>query len=1098
MTKLISTSFLFYCAWCLSLCTSAFAETYYSSIEHISTNEGLPETTVFSLAKDHDGFLWLGTPTQLIRYDGIDFISYSNSAENANRIVVSNAGNIFIDSKNRLWIGSWGEGIAVYTTDMTLLHHFSFDETEPNSLPNDYIQVIYEDNDGAIWLGTRAGGIALFNEQTQDFTRFQHDPSDPLSLSHDRVWNFAQDKDGALWVATSNGLNRLAKGSSQFERFLVSEQPNSLNHPLVRSLLIDDMGRLWVGTQIGLGIFDYDTQSYQPVDIPEGLSTLAVTKLKQHSDGNIYVASLQGMLLFEPHINEFSPLAGSQNFRLFPQHDLRDMLLDDSGLLWVATRFDGLFKVNLTPGQFQHINTYQSLDTQRRIGRVNALFRDSLGGIWVGTAGDVLNLDPKNNSVTRIAALAELVKKETVFGIAEDKDKNIWIGGTFGIAHYDVAKNAVTLRNDLLQNTEIPNVLSLLVDSHNHLWIGMAHSGVIFHDFVNPPRFYQRDENNPKSICDNTILTIVEDNNQQIWLGTQSGGVCVYNHANRSYEQVTLQNESSGIASRLINQIFQSDNGDMWFATAEGIYKLSYTNNRLTLYGNAQGLLSENIKGITQDKMGYIWVSSSGGISRLSPEQTTFENYSDRQLLGSNTFLPNKALSLNGGELVFGGINGLNVVKKQNKTLHSFIPKTVITDIWVDDQKLPASDLGNRKIELDYNTNRLDVAFSTLDFRKPEKTMHSYQLLGLSQEWRPLSAQRIASFTTLAPGDYQLVVKGKNIYNEWSTPTEPLTIVVTPAWWQKMWVQALFVLTGLLVIYSIYKFNIHRYRRQQKKLEGMVAARTEELLQTNEKLVTYQNELVEKEKLASLGQTVAGVAHELNTPLGIAITATTCIRESFADISKRFKEKRITNNQMMAFLENGETNLRSIERSLGRADELVENFKQLAIESRYEELSEFDLIAALQKVIDILVSTRTIPHHFNINAPGRLMVIASKSALEQIFVHLINNSLHHGFENIREGEIFIDIKDDNEVCEIIYRDNGLGIDTDLQKKIFEPFFTTKRSKGAGLGLHLVYNLITQVLKGSIKLDCEIDHGCSFIMRFPTRTSIHQAFSNSKE
>ena len=254
---------------------STYAGSYYASVEKISVSQGLPDTTVYSLAKDDYGFLWLGTPTGLARHDGYQFRVFSKA--NASRrsvfmpkevlddsakgpialdqLATTSAANIFIDSKQRIWVGTWGEGVLIYDNNMQLLAHHVYDEQNPHSIGNNKVQTIFEDADGDIWIGTNGGGLGLYREQSQDFLNLQHNIGNTKSISHNRVLGVTQTDDGILWIATSDGLNRLDKSNlNEFRRFRHNPfDKRTVNHVLVR--VVHAVGQqLWVGTETGLVI----------------------------------------------------------------------------------------------------------------------------------------------------------------------------------------------------------------------------------------------------------------------------------------------------------------------------------------------------------------------------------------------------------------------------------------------------------------------------------------------------------------------------------------------------------------------------------------------------------------------------------------------------------------------------------------------------------------------------------------------------------------------------------------------------------------------------------------------------------------------------
>ncbi|RZF77226.1 HAMP domain-containing protein [Pseudoalteromonas sp. CO325X] len=278
-----------------------------------------------------------------------------------------------------------------------------------------------------------------------------------------------------------------------------------------------------------------------------------------------------------------------------------------------------------------------------------------------------------------------------------------------------------------------------------------------------------------------------------------------------------------------------------------------------------------------------------------------------------------------------------------------------------------------------------------------------------------------------------------------------------------------------------------------QSLEEKVNLRTDalrdanqELLSTLERMHQYQNQIVENEKMASLGQMVAGVAHEVNTPLGLGITASTLMRDKLGDIRHSFEEKTLTSQQLGRFLVDGEENLSLIYRNLNRAAELIASFKKVAVTQDSESITDVNLSALIGEVmISMRADLDDISPQINVHCPEDLHIQSKSGPIQQILQQLISNSLIHAFKDHPDPRIDIDVQIDSGQLQIDYRDNGSGISETLKPRVFDPFVTTKRgSGGSGLGLHLVYNLVTQALGGKVLLAPEHKQGSHFIVQIP--------------
>ena len=306
---------------------------------------------------------------------------------------------------------------------------------------------------------------------------------------------------------------------------------------------------------------------------------------------------------------------------------------------------------------------------------------------------------------------------------------------------------------------------------------------------------------------------------------------------------------------------------------------------------------------------------------------------------------------------------------------------------------------------------------------------------------------------------------------------------------------------SLNIMLERVQHQIERQRRAEQEasqlnaeLEQQVTQRTkalresnQELLATLEQLHQYQGQLVESEKMASLGDMVAGIAHEVNTPIGLSVTASTLLQDKLAVMQEKFNEKRISTNEFARFLGDCDENLAIIYRNVNRAAELITSFKQVAVDQSSEVDRTIEIHSFMRDVLTSvkprLLDIEKFP--IQVHAADNLEVMTKPGPLNQILINLIVNSMVHGFDGKTSGHIEINFELIDDDLEITYRDDGNGVPFDIRKKIFDPFVTTKRGAGgSGLGLHLAYNLVTQVLGGNIHFFSEEQQGVEFIVRFP--------------
>jgi signal transduction histidine kinase len=274
-------------------------------------------------------------------------------------------------------------------------------------------------------------------------------------------------------------------------------------------------------------------------------------------------------------------------------------------------------------------------------------------------------------------------------------------------------------------------------------------------------------------------------------------------------------------------------------------------------------------------------------------------------------------------------------------------------------------------------------------------------------------------------------------------------------------------------------------RKAKDSLEKQNAALNQALTQLQE----AQSELVRQEKLASLGQMVAGVAHEINTPLGICVTATSHLVQELKLTKEELAAGEMTEESLNSFFDVVDQSLRIMTTNTQRAAALVRSFKQVAVDQSSDNIRNFNLCKYVGEILlSLQPKLKGRPVKVEVDCPADLEVDSFPGAVSQILTNMVVNSLVHGFERDQPGNITIRARlEDEDTVAFEYGDDGAGMDADTLSKLFDPFFTTKRgSGGSGLGAHILYNLVTGSLGGSLHVESSPGKGLQYFLRFPRK------------
>jgi signal transduction histidine kinase len=304
-----------------------------------------------------------------------------------------------------------------------------------------------------------------------------------------------------------------------------------------------------------------------------------------------------------------------------------------------------------------------------------------------------------------------------------------------------------------------------------------------------------------------------------------------------------------------------------------------------------------------------------------------------------------------------------------------------------------------------------------------------------------------------------------------------------------------------VLLWGAHDVTEHRHVQRQieelnQQLEARVLERTSRLEKANaelegalESLRQAQHELVRTEKLAALGSLVAGVAHELNTPIGNSVTVASTLHDMTADFSRVLEAGKLKRSVLDGYLDNARTAADLLLSNLSQANELVSSFKQVAVDQASSQRRRFDLKLVIEEVTATLTPIiKKTPFRLHLELAGKVAMDSYPGPIGQIVTNLVMNSLTHAFEARETGNMTLAArKRGQRQVEIVYADDGVGISTSDMQRIFDPFFTTKLGRGgSGLGLHIVYNLVTRVLGGRIKASSQVGGGTRFEITLPLK------------
>ncbi|TMP45011.1 hypothetical protein CWB96_19365 [Pseudoalteromonas citrea] len=784
-------------------------------IESISTYNGLSNPQIYAVTKDHQGFMWFGSADGILRYDGYQFTTFKHDSEHANSLSANSVGVLLFDSKNQLWAGTWGGGLNLYQGNKTF-EHFKHEPQNPRSLGANKVQALFESRDGTLWVGTNGGGLNKLNSDQSGFQRFTHDKHDPSSLGNNRVWSIAEGLDGGIWVGTSNGLFKLDRSTNTFTGFGVGL--GSLDHSEIRQVSVDASGRIWVATRSSFGLFDPQTKAYQTYNLADQ-SLPSVTSLLHYQD-DILLSTFAGIYRFSPAQRNFVTDHHTSANALLQNRDVRQVLIDDTGLLWAATRYSGVIKVFPHPPAFtSHKNYLQDYLLSGLFNQVLSMASASKGGVWLGTGRGLVHFDGQSDFkpfATREALTGSY--RLRVHSLARSKNGHLYAGTNYGLYRVDEAQNKLIQLPLFWLKNQRQSVEQISFDNEGYAWLVISGSDQVIQWDLETMDYSVHMANIDPSV-------VLSDSQNNIWVGTEGDGVYQLNLEDKTQQQHVMQQSDSSLSDNYINFAMQHKN-KVWFGTNNGVSSFDLMSKQFQRFSNTTSESSFSVQSIVADSQDFLWLATSSGVLKLDTQNGVFHQFTTNDGLANNHFLTNSKL-LHKGQILFGSIDGITRFKPENVVVNTTAPQLVFTHILVDNTPI---DHGTDIVRLEPEHSSISIGFAGLDYQASEDNRYRVWLEGHNVAWSDITANHSVSYRDLPPGEYRLKVQGSNNHGVWNLTGIALNIIKVPAWYQTLWFQiSLPVVIGLLLIGALI-WRLQRLRVASQKLEHKVAQRTKDIV----------------------------------------------------------------------------------------------------------------------------------------------------------------------------------------------------------------------------------------------------------------------------
>lgn len=1077
------------CFLCIFSAVAAFSQPV--RFEHFTTEEGLPEDTIRTMAQDDRGFLWIGTQAGLVRYDGSEMLTFLPDAADSASIGCRIINDLCLARNGDLWIGSIDNGVSRYSARTgTFTSWWPGPFAPGRGLPGVMVQRLCEAPDGTMLVVLSETSLLARIHPDDGRVETVHLPAGLDAVIQDLRY----DTDGNLWLGTTDqGVVVLDPQGNVLRRYGAAEGLEDLS---VSRMVIDSQERWWLLGGRSISRLDRTsgrvTTYAAPAKDPEGGRYLFLG-LVDDDDGDLWIAAAAGLLRFSPRKGTFQPLAHDPGREdSLANGPVISIFRDRSGIVWVGCWHAGLNKFDPRSRKFE---SYRSGPSDQRpflpIDGVTAVVVDRRARLWVGTgtlgrtgpAGGLAHLDPGETGFRSLDFPDQAVL--TVYNIVATAPDTLWLGTNAGL--WLCLPDQGLLRRPRVQGPDASLVQesvirSLLQDSRGHLWLGTHAQGLVdFDPAAGTVRSFVNDAADVASLSMNTVTCLFEDASGRLWVGTDLGGLNLLDPFKGTFHRFT--DALRGLVN--VTDMVDSRAGGLWLGTVAGLLEFDPERGVIRTLGRAQGLPNDMVASVLRDRDGHLWLSTARGVVDFDPESGTMRTFDVRDGLPSNDACF-AHFSDPGGTLYFGGSSGLFYFQPEEmKKVSTFEPPAVLTGIQVFDRAqkpVPGLGLGPDlplvdELTLPANLNHLTFSFASLDFAQPGRIRYRYLMEGHDGDWREPVMERKAEYNSLAPGRYRFRVQGTNRDGVWSAREAVIGVHVLPPWWATGWAWAAYVAAAAAVVALTYRQILQREKRRTDL--GIRLAEARKLRELDEVKSTF----------------FSNISHEFRTPLTLILGPLARLEQDpaagNAQIYGLMRRNAVRLGQLInqlfdvSRLENQRYPLNwqpldavGLCRSLGASFASLSEERGLSFTARYPEGAGTGDADAdiLEKILGNLLSNaiRYAPMgakvwlHVDLGLPGPVPAAAPGNAPPQA---------------ITCRQLTVEVGN-----------TGSYIPPEERTRIFERFYQAPSTDqgaraGSGIGLALVREL-SELLGGKIALTSEPDAGTVFIVNLPLYQTIN--------
>ncbi|MBI3229308.1 MAG: GAF domain-containing protein [Burkholderiales bacterium] len=1053
---------------------------------------GESQPDIRALWQAPDGKLWIGT-----RQGAYIFDPASGKVQNLQQLIPHASlgkamiNNIVAVSADEVWLSSANHGIFAISLKNLTLHHIFHDPSTPTSLADDAVQAMFQDHSGLVWVaGLR--GLSRHDPHQHGLLNLVGNPNLPGKIGDRDIWSILVAKDGSIWLGLgANGVDVLHPQMGVVQSLRPDPKKPNNTLPQTQVLALAEWGpHIYIGTNRGLYRHLPGSKEVELLALPPRKTTRSIKTLFAEDD-KIWLGSTDGMWIIPAYNGEIASDSHAELASFSPQlsdQRIASFAKDKAGQLWIGT-WNGLNQVNPATGKLEQILADNSRSDGLSHGFITSILCDQAGRIWVGTSGGGVNLwlgrNEKGQAIFRHFNLSNGLPNAIVNQLLQDAQGNIWVstdGGLARIAHDTLAVQAWRRADGVQFATYWAN--SGAVNKNGELLFGAAGGLTVLQPerllhWDYRPRIVVTDVRVGGKVVATGALNLQRDNSPEILVTAQANSLAV---------EFAALDFSAPEKNRYFYQLVGFDPN--WMESDASRRLAAYTNlppgqYTLRLRGsNRDGLATTNELAIPvtvlPDWYQTWWfrlllvASGAGAVFALIHVRTQYLHL-QKQALAEEVAARTNEISQQQSTLLATNLelhHANQELANSATTLRELgqIGREITANLEFE-AMFAALHLHIRKLLdapalsiyiADYGKNELQFSFGRLD----------NTVLPASS----ISFDSPTSFSARCARERQEILveleEGQTNPNPIPNTRNMLTLLFGP----------LIVDQHLLGVMSIQSDKVRAFGERERMIFRTLCSYAAIALENGvayRQLQEAQDMLVAQEKLAALGGLVAGVAHELNTPLGNGIMMASSLQDNIDLLLEKLRNNRLHRNELEDYLQDAQEAAQVLMRNLRNSAQLVNSFKQVAVDRTSVQRRVFDLrLTSLEVLATLINQVKSQGLEIDCDIAPDIVLDSYPGPYGQVLANLVNNSLMHAFEGCSGGKMQLSAKRKEAGRVLItFCDDGIGIAECDLKHIFDPFFTTKMGQGGkGLGLSVCYNIVTSILGGQIRVSSNRAHG----------------------